>query len=251
MTTPINAIKTLVNQFAGKASIIISENGVNVLAIKENEVIRSASLIKLAVLNTLIDSHTNLDTIIEIDDQALVAGSGVISVLRPQKLQVRKLMSMMISVSDNSATNILINYIGGIGVVNQWLKSAGFKSTQLNRMMMDTNALQAGRDNFTTAIESLALFKRALTRSSEINSWFINQQFRYKLPGNFDELGLKITVANKTGEGQSLDHDVAQFIYGDQTIDIALLTSDFANRSDTISLFNQVGQLIASTILNK
>ncbi|WP_268912906.1 serine hydrolase [Lentilactobacillus sp. SPB1-3] len=251
MKIPVKQIETMINQFDGKTGCVISVNDEIGYSFRADESFKSASLIKLAVLNALVDQQVPFDNLVPIDDQDFVGGSGVISLLQPSEMTVRGLLNMMISVSDNTATNILIAYLGGLESVNQWLRDHGFVKTSLNRLMMDQEAIKSGHDNVISAKEALKLLQMALSRSSEITDWFVDQQFRYKLPGNFDELGLPITVANKTGEGKSLDHDAARFMFGDQVIDIVLLTSDFSNRSDSIQLFNQIGELIAQTILNK
>ncbi|WP_255222755.1 serine hydrolase, partial [Shouchella clausii] len=59
-------------------------------------------------------------------------------------------MTLMIIVSDNTATNLIIELLG-IEKINQLFKDLGFNNTSLNRKMMDFEALKNGIDNTTTA----------------------------------------------------------------------------------------------------
>ncbi len=64
-------------------------------------------------------------------------------------LTVKDVGYLMICLSDNTATNILIDYIG-MDKINECIKEKGFTGTVLGRKMMDAEARKAGKDNFTT-----------------------------------------------------------------------------------------------------
>ena len=49
----------------------------------------------------------------------------------------------MITESDNTATNILIDKLG-LENINLYISTQGYKDTQLNRKMMDLNAIDKG-----------------------------------------------------------------------------------------------------------
>ncbi|HEV2020935.1 MAG TPA: serine hydrolase, partial [Terriglobales bacterium] len=70
----------------------------------------------------------------------------------------RDLATMMVSVSDNSAANILIERVG-IENVNALLDSLGLKQTRLRRKMMDLEAAKQGRENVATPRELAALLE--------------------------------------------------------------------------------------------
>jgi len=63
-----------------------------------------------------------------------------------------------VSVSDNSATNILIDRVG-MDNVNKLLDKLGLKNTRLRRKMMDINAAKEGRENVSTPLEMMALLE--------------------------------------------------------------------------------------------
>ena len=65
------------------------------------------------------------------------------------KLTLRDLATMMVAVSDNSATNVLIDRVG-MDNVNALMTSLGLQHTLLRRKMMDLKAAGEGRENVST-----------------------------------------------------------------------------------------------------
>lgn len=207
----------------------------------------SASLIKLAILNEILDSQVDLNQSIVVSGKKPVGGAGVLQLLSQADWCLRDLLALMISDSDNFASNILIHHFSTRSI-NHYLEDHHFQTTRLNRYLMDSHALEQGVDNQTNAAESLRLLEMALSHGDIVTNWFKNQQFRYKLPGNFDESGDAIQVFNKTGEGNQIDHDVARFVYGKHSLEIAMLTLSTSDRMNVISIFNQIGQLAAEEL---
>ncbi|MFD1125417.1 serine hydrolase [Lentilactobacillus raoultii] len=249
MTTDIfQKINRLLATSSQRVGLVINVDHEQKLAVNANQAFRSASLIKLGILNDVLAHAPSLTQLIKVKPDLLVGGAGVLQLLSVKVLPLRDLLSLMISVSDNSATNLVIDQFG-LAKINQFLKVSGFSQTRLNRYLMDTTALNRGIDNYTSPAESLALLETILEKYPIARQWFLNQQFRYKLPGAFDESGNGIQVFNKTGEGYQIDHDVAKFVYRNHSIAIALLTFGSKNRANTIHLFNQVGQLCATYLM--
>ena len=64
----------------------------------------------------------------------MAGGSGVLAELRPGlRCTVCDLCTLMIVVSDNTATNMLIELCGGAGAVNDDFAALGFPGFRLNR----------------------------------------------------------------------------------------------------------------------
>lgn len=245
-----DTIEQVLSSSAFNYGLLIKSDGQKLVEHNSHEAFPSASLIKLAILNDVLDSDLDLNQKVNVDSEQLVGGAGVLQLMQPRVWTLRDLLALMISVSDNSATNLVISTVGMLNV-QDYLTTEEFKQTELNRYLMDGRALANGIDNYTSAAESLSLLQRVLRHGREVQNWFSTQQFRYKLPGNFDESGEDIVIYNKTGEGNLIDHDVARFVYINQTIDIAMLTSGSLNRMDTIYKFNQVGQAVADWLQRK
>ncbi len=244
----LEQIKQLLAGVDGEVGFVLKVNGEKQLSFQASQSFPAASLIKLAIINKLLDSDLNLDQSVHVSESSIVGGAGVLQLLSGKDWSLRDLLSLMISVSDNSASNMIIDEIG-MDKFNPYLRIHGFSDTSLNRHLMDIEALQEGQENLITADDALRLLKMALDHGEPATSWFKDQQFRYKLAGNFDEAGTRIDSYNKTGEGNQIDHDVARFVYGNNRIDVALLTLGIGQRMDAIHLFNQVGQLIADWLL--
>ncbi|MGH9524769.1 MAG: serine hydrolase, partial [Terriglobales bacterium] len=124
-----------------------------------------ASSINIAVLAELYRQAqegklklTDLYTVRKEDD---VPDSAIFNGLTYGVTQItlRDLATMMVAVSDNSATNVLIDKVG-MQNVNAMLAAQGLKQTKLLRKMMDTKAAQEGRENVSTPREMMTLLAR-------------------------------------------------------------------------------------------
>jgi beta-lactamase class A len=85
----------------------------------------------------------------------MTSGSGILSELGDgtAKMSLHDLCVLMIVLSDNTATNLLIDLVG-MANVNRTLGSIGLKSTRLQRRMMDMPAAQRGDENLATPAEA-------------------------------------------------------------------------------------------------
>src|SRR5947209_19889295 len=132
--------------------------------INPDEIMPQASSIKIAVLAELYRQaeHNQLKLTDEymMRKEDLVSGSNIMQGLTPgvTRLTLRDLATMMVAVSDNSATNVLIRRVG-MGNVNNMLASLGLQATQLRREMMDLKAASQGRENVSTPREMMALLE--------------------------------------------------------------------------------------------
>lgn len=124
----------------------------------------AASTIKLAVLAELYRQHgapgrgAKLGDPYTADAKDRVGGGGVLDDLTPgvTTLTNRDLAVLMVALSDNSATNVLIDRVG-MANVNSWLVAQGLRETRLRRRMMDVKAAQEGRENTATPRELVTL----------------------------------------------------------------------------------------------
>lgn len=100
----------------------------------------SASLIKVPIMIELFrrveHEHLNLDATVPMRQEDQVGGSGVMGHLAtPREWCLRDLVTLMIIVSDNTATNLLIDLLG-VDPVNATLQSLGIEHTRLLRRLM-------------------------------------------------------------------------------------------------------------------
>jgi beta-lactamase class A len=144
------------------------------LLVNADEVFPQASSIKIAVLAELYRQSqqqaapgnatapgARLDDAYVVRKEDLVADSDIMGGLTPgvTRLTNRDLATMMIAVSDNAATNVLIDRVG-MENVNRMLAAQGLTHTQLRRKMMDLKAAGEGRENVSTPREMMTLLER-------------------------------------------------------------------------------------------
>jgi len=130
-----------------------------------DEVFPQASSIKIAVLFEVFkraeEGSLRLDERIELTPDKKVAGSGVLFYLGQPSLtlSVKDLSVLMVVLSDNTATNLLIDRVG-LEAVNKRLDGLGLPKTRLRRRMMDLKAAAEGRENVSTPREMMTLLEK-------------------------------------------------------------------------------------------
>ncbi len=108
----------------------------NVISLGVDEKFETASTIKTYILACLFDEaekgKRDLDRILTVRPEHAVEGSGVLWALEPgASMRVRDLAALMIIVSDNIATNVLIDYLG-LEKINDCIKRLGCHDTVLH-----------------------------------------------------------------------------------------------------------------------
>jgi beta-lactamase class A len=130
--------------------------------LREDEVFAQASSIKITVLANLFQQaeqgKLKLTDLYTVQSSDLVPDSDIMGGLTPgvTRLTLRDLATMMVAVSDNSATNVLIDRVG-MPNVNAMLDSLSLSHTRLRRKMMDLEAARQGRENISTPREMMTL----------------------------------------------------------------------------------------------
>ena len=129
-----------------------------------------------------------------------------------QPTTYRALAELMITVSSNLATNILIQELDATRVT-ETMRSIGADSIEVLRGVEDLPAFEAGLSNTTTA-RDLGLILEALAQgrfagpeaTAEMIATLKRQQFREKIPAGLPD---DVVVANKTGNITRISHDAA------------------------------------------
>lgn len=107
---------------------------------REDERVRTASTIKLPIMAAVFakvrKGEARWDERIELRDQDKVSGSGVLQELsHGVQLPLRDLVHLMIVVSDNTATNLLLDRITG-DAVNREMEKLGLAETRVLRKIL-------------------------------------------------------------------------------------------------------------------
>lgn len=117
------------------------------------EAFPTASSIKLAILYELFkqseEGSVKLDAPIAWDRGRAVGGSGILFELSSPTLSLRDYATLMVVLSDNTATNVIIDVVG-MDRVNARMQALGLGEVRLRRKMMDFAAAKSGRENVAT-----------------------------------------------------------------------------------------------------
>ena len=121
----------------------------------------SASMIKLLVLAAFLDEvdagTLSMEEPYVIQAEDIVGGTGSVqSAGAGASYALGDLAKLMISESDNVAANVLINRLG-MDAVNAEAEKLGLKSTELNRLMMDEEAMAGQVENYMSAQDAATL----------------------------------------------------------------------------------------------
>jgi beta-lactamase class A len=127
-----------------------------------SSVFATASTIKLAILYELFkqadEGRLSLDGVRPLDRQQVVGGSGVLAELTAPAMPLRDYATLMVILSDNTATNVLIDAVGMSNVTAR-MASLGLKDTRLRRKMIDLAAARRGDENISTPAELARLLE--------------------------------------------------------------------------------------------
>ena len=147
----------------GEAGVFAADaDGQALFCENEDELFPSASVIKLPLVMTLYADAAR--GFVDLDESVRVGvrvdGSGVLRHLQDvDRLSLRDLAMLAIIVSDNTATNRLIERIG-LERVGERLREWGCSRTRLSRKMYDFEAAKRGQENVMTARETVSLLLR-------------------------------------------------------------------------------------------
>jgi beta-lactamase class A len=245
-------IQKVIMEGEGRISLAI-ELPTYSIHLNSDETVSAASLIKLPILlegfRQIQEGKMNPGEVITVPQTEKVDGAGILSHLsQHSKVTIQDLLTLMIIVSDNTATNLLIDRIG-MTSVSEICKRLGLKYTQLNRKLMDFDALKAGVDNHMSASDALICMKaidknemfHASRRESMLNMLY-NQQFNHKLPAKINRA--HVYVANKTGELPGVEHDCAILRYKEHTVYAAVLIEGLRDNVRGREMIIKIGEYL-------
>lgn len=247
-----NNILALVDSFDGRIAYKIENSDGESIAFHEEESFQSASLIKIPMIiegyRQSEEKKIYLNQPVTIPPNEVTGGSGVLHVLSNKIfLTVEDLLSLMITVSDNTSTNMMMTLLGQ-DEINQCIKDLGLKQTVLQRRMQDFKALKEGRDNTISAADTVTCLKAIHTgdflkkeNQEKILRVMDNQQLRDKLPAL---MGKGVKVASKTGGIRGVAHDCAIIRSEGQTVYAAVLTEDMKTEEESRQVISKIGKLI-------
>ena len=207
-----------------------AESGETLASYNESLVFKSASLIKtpimLCVLEDVEKGLLSLDTKIHVEPRHCVGDEAPV-IRDGTDVPLSVLLEYMITDSNNSATNVLIDFLG-MDKVNAFSRRAGLCDTLLRRHMLDYESARQGRENLTSAADMLRLYT-LLYRGEALTPFMCETALPILLRQHDKELLMFADparkAAHKTGGLSDIAHD-AGILYGEKrTLIFAVLAT--------------------------
>jgi beta-lactamase class A len=160
------------------------------------------------------------------------------------KRTLAELCDLMITVSSNLATNLLIEKLG-VADIRQAVHALGADGMKVLRGVEDSKAFQQGLNNTTTA-RALALLLLAIARgeavdpaaSRAMSAILERQTFNDGIPAG---LPAGTRVAHKTGEITRIQHDAA-IVYAPRPFVLVILTRGIENPKESKALIATIAR---------
>ena len=217
--------------------------------------IKSASIIKLFIMQVLLEEikvgHLSWQEMISMMAEDQVGGTGNLQAAEPgTSYSLEDLALEMLIHSDNTATNLIIERLGGISAVQAKIQSLGYQDTRLQRLMMDQVAIAEGRENYTSASEVgqllAKLYQHKLVGQEQDRIFldFLAQQTDRQ--GLVASLPQGVTSYNKTGtnSAQGLQHDAAIVQVSNQSAYVLVVLQEGPGQGDLLTILQEIGQRI-------
>jgi beta-lactamase class A len=261
-------LQPFTEKFSGQVSIAFQRfsDGSSYLH-NAGQTMRSASLIKVPIMTCALEKvargELNLEQRYELKTDEMVGGTGVLLALQQNlQLTLHDLLTLMIIVSDNTATNMLIDILGQ-DPINAYFQYLGLSQTNLVGKLQlpdhkQNEAQRRGARNSTCAADVLGLLVRLEGREllpDDLTKTAIDmlkrQQFtealsRY-LPtdaGLFDDY---VTVASKGGCLRGVWHD-AGIIYDKTYTPLYALVVMTDGSADESFSWEQEGMMLIANV---
>jgi beta-lactamase class A len=129
-----------------------------------------------------------------------------------EKETIRELLRLMITVSSNLATNILIERVTPERVMDL-MRDIGANNIRVRRGVEDGKAFEKGLNNTTTARDLMIILRRIAERravspkaSDEMIKVMLGQEFNEGIPAGLPK---EVRVSHKTGSITKVNHDAA------------------------------------------
>ena len=212
---------------------------------------RSASMIKVFIMAAVMERAAagaiDIDEPLTLTASDKVGGAGILAgYANGTVLPLREVMRLMITESDNTATNMVIDRIG-MNTVNDYLRCHGYSDTILQRKMMDTAAIQEGRENYSSVTDLGNIFLKMYHHNcvgsgyDEIMLEFLQGQtdtdcFPAALPGKM--------IAHKTGALIGLYDDGGIIYNGQNDAVLVIMTENYTDEYTAMERMRQFARAV-------
>lgn len=225
----------------------------NYLDLNGEKIFPAASTIKFPILVALFEEvdagRIQLNETLVMRRDLMTGGSGTLQYKRPgTKLSVLETATKMITISDNTATNMIIDRLGGKAKLNQRFRSWGLQNTVIRNLLGDFKGTNTTSAKDLVRLGALLANNQLLSDTSRSKTLDIMRRVenRSLLPAG---LGKGAVIAHKTGTlGIILgDAGIIQTSTGKRYLAGIMVRRPFGDKRAK-SFINQVSRLVYSYI---
>ena len=212
------------------------------------QVFPSASIIKIPILLAWVQLERQgllgRDELCCLDDEPQVQGAGFSWLLRGRVIPFQDVLLMMIALSDNLCTNLVIRHIGLERLGRIFRDDFGFQGTEVQRKLMDYEARSRGLDNRVAVGDAIRFYDLLETMTPQERTW-VDALFL----ANQDDLLFKRNIPrdtldfyHKTGSIPNVLHDWGYT----RDCRIFLFTAGVRSEPQAFDAFGRLGQWLVA-----
>lgn len=250
-------IKDIIDKSHSDVAVVIKRFKDNsIIMINECMIFPSASTIKLLIMARIMkevkEKKRSLEDKIILRDIDKCDGDGILKEFNEGHIfTLKEVITLMIILSDNTATNILINIIG-MDNINNMGKELNLVNTELRRKMMDSEAVKMGKENVTTAKDLYCILDMIYNRElidCEYSDLMLDILKRQQVKGRLDlYLPEDTLIAHKTGDLDKLEHDVGIVYHPDGNYLICVLTKNVSTNKYGREIIGEISHQVYNNI---
>ena len=243
-------LEKLISGYDGEWSVYVKDLGTGEELVITDKKMVSASLIKAFVMAKTYD---NMDVVYSTQAARLNTTPDNEAVMK----KVENLLTNMITVSDNESFNELVrlqteyyDFALGARTINRYLRKEGYSSTSVLHTLAPSSSSPVGiGESNTTSVTDCGRLLESIYRkkcvskkaSKQMLELLLAQNNTTKIPTALDA---GISVANKTGENDSVQHDIA-IVYGEKTDYIlCVMSEEYKNENDAIEHIRSISGVV-------
>ena len=246
----LDAIATRLDGVLGYAVVDLTSKQ-RVAARLADEPFPTASTIKLSILYELLkqaeEQKLTLDKPALVEKSQMTGGSGVLQHLTAPMLSLIDQAALMIILSDNTSTNVVIDAVGMANVMSR-MKALGLTDIQLRRKMMDAAAVKRGDENVASPA-SLARIAEIVWRGDGLrpDSRDAARRILYQVGGQIrGAVPSRLRVASKTGGLEGVRAEAAVVELENRPYALAVMTTYLRNDADGERTIREVADAVFS-----
>ena len=245
-------LESMLSGYEGQWSVYVKDLDTEEEILLNNTPLYSASLIKAFVM---ADTYANMDQVLA--NEAAYMKTDINNAAVKEK--VDNLLWNMITVSDNESCNELgrlqsekHDFLDGAEKVNEYIQKEGYTDTTYQSTLHPSASqkLSLGEHNTTTVKDCGLLLERiykgecvSKEASKSMLDLLKNQQNTVKIPAGISD---DVVIANKTGETDEDQHDIA-IVYGPKTTYIlCIMSQDWKSEAEAITSIQNISRTVYS-----